>query len=79
MAAGGTTCPYCKEYASLTVKGKLYVHKSGTLTFSGNFRLECRASRMTPSQATRLRQLVDEGTSVWVAMRMIRDEENEEC
>lgn len=60
-ASSGGTCPLCREYASFTVRGTLYVHKGNLRELIGSGRRECRASGATLEVARRMRANKDAG------------------
>lgn len=60
-ASGGTTCPLCKRYASLTVRGMLYVHKGNVSYVVGTGFMDCRASGFSLEMADLMRANKDAG------------------
>ena len=59
--SGGTTCPLCLNYASLTRKDKLYRHRGDAHVVIGPGYRECRASGRTYADAQIMRRNKAEG------------------
>jgi len=73
MASRGISCPFCLNYSSVRKDGRLYGHKGNTRQILSEKRLECRASGLTSDQAIELRKRVDEGESIWLVLKELRD------
>lgn len=60
-ASGGTTCPLCGKYSSLTVRRTLYRHAGSVSFLTRPGFMTCRASGFSPETATVMRKNKDAG------------------